>query len=255
MQASASPSPGSPRLLLLAGSTEATTLARRLADSGICSVISSFAGRVTKLSLPPGDVRVGGFGGVEGLTEWLQQESVTAVVDATHPFTAAMPWHAEAACRACGIPRLRVLRAEWHAEAGDDWHLVPQLSAAAQELEAIEARRVFLTTGRQELRPFARLEKTWFLVRAIEDPDPLPLARVEVLLSRGPFDLASERALMKSHDIDALVTKNSGGTAAAPKLVAARELRIPVVMVTRPTQPSGDVVSTADDALDWVSRL
>jgi precorrin-6A/cobalt-precorrin-6A reductase len=255
MLPSASPSPGSPRVLLLAGSTEATTLARHLADSGHCSVVSSFAGRVTKLSLPPGDVRVGGFGGVAGLTEWLQQESITAVVDATHPFTAVMPWHAEAACRASGIPRLRVLRAEWQVQAEDDWRLVPQLSAAAQELEAIGARRVFLTTGRQELRPFAHLQKTWFLVRAIERPDPLPLARAEVLLSRGPFDLAGERALMKSHGVDTLVTKNSGGTAAAPKLVAARELSIPVVMVTRPTQPSGDIVSSVDDALEWISRL
>jgi precorrin-6A/cobalt-precorrin-6A reductase len=239
----------------LAGSSEATALARHLAASGECSVVSSFAGRVTKLSLPPGDVRVGGFGGIEGLTEWLQHESIAAVVDATHPFTAVMPWHAEAACRACGIPRLRLLREAWHAEAGDDWHLVPHLSAAAQELETLGARRVFLTTGRQELRPFAQLEDTWFLVRAIEQPDPLPLARAEVLLSRGPFDLADERALMASHGVDALVTKNSGGTAAAPKLAAARELGIPVVMVARPAAPSGDTVASVDQAVDWISRL
>jgi precorrin-6A/cobalt-precorrin-6A reductase len=248
-------SPSSPRVLLLAGSSEATALARRLAASGDCSVVSSFAGRVTNLSLPPGDVRVGGFGGIGGMAEWLRHESIAAVVDATHPFTAVMPWHAEAACRSCRIPRLRLLRDEWHAEAGDDWHLVPQLAAAAQELVTLGARRVFLTTGRQELQPFAHLRHTWFLVRAIEKPDPLPLARAEVLLSRGPFDLGDERALMASRGIDALVTKNSGGTAAAPKLAAARELGLPVVMVTRPVAPSGDTVSSVDQALDWISRL
>jgi precorrin-6A/cobalt-precorrin-6A reductase len=244
-----------PRVLLLAGSSEATALAHQLAATGQASVIASFAGRVTKLSLPPGDVRVGGFGGIEGLTEWLRGESIAAVVDATHPFTAVMPWHAEAACRACGIPRLRLLRDEWRAEAGDDWHVVPDVAAAAQELEQRGARRVFLTTGRQELRPFAHLHDTWFLVRAIEPPAPMPLARAEVLLSRGPFDLADERVLMASHGIDALVTKNSGGTAAAPKLLAARELGIPVVMVARPGAPDGDTVSTVEDALAWISRL
>ena len=198
---------------------------------------------------------MGGFGGTEGLTEWLQHEAIAAVIDATHPFTAVMPWHAEAACRACGIPRLRLLREKWRAQAGDDWHLVPHLPAAAQELEALGARRVFLTTGRQELQPFADLTDTWFLVRAIERPDPMPLVQVETLLSRGPFDLADECALMKSREIDALVTKNSGGTAAAPKLAAARALGIPVVMVTRPGAPGGDTVSTVDQALDWLLRL
>jgi precorrin-6A/cobalt-precorrin-6A reductase len=244
---------GAPRVLVLAGSSEASALARRLATSDTVSVVSSFAGRVTDLSLPPGHVRIGGFGGIEGLVTYLCTESIRAVIDATHPFTAVMPWHAEAACRAAHVERVRLLRDEWQRQPGDDWHLVANLDAAAERLEAMGARRVFLTTGRQELSPFVRVPETTFLVRAIEPPDPMPLARAEVVLSRGPFRLEDELALMARYRIDALVTKNSGGGAAAAKLDAARQLGIPVVMVTRPASPQGDTVATVGQALDWVA--
>jgi precorrin-6A/cobalt-precorrin-6A reductase len=243
--------PEVPRILLLAGSSEASALARRLADNDEVSVISSFAGRVKALSLPPGEVRIGGFGGVEGLCAWLKSESIRGVIDATHPFTAVMPWHAHAACRACDIPLLRVLRQEWHPQPGDDWHLAPDLGGAAGALEELGSRRVFLTTGRQELLPFAHLDHVWFLVRAIEEPTPMPLASAQVVLSRGPFHLDDEVALLRTHDIDALVTKNSGGAAAQAKLAAARQRGIPVVMVTRPAAPEGTTVATVDEALAW----
>jgi precorrin-6A/cobalt-precorrin-6A reductase len=246
--------PEVPRILVLGGSSEASALARRLAASEEVSVITSFAGRVANLSLPPGEVRIGGFGGIEGLTEWLRAESIRVLIDATHPFTAVMPWHAYAACRACGIGRVRVLRDEWQQQPGDDWHFVPDLAAAAEELAALGARRVFLTTGRQELRPFSGLDEVTFLVRAIEKPDPMPLSRAELVLSRGPFDLDNEVALMTSHNIDALVTKNSGGAAAAPKLAAARQLGIPVVMISRPPVPEGETVSTLNQALAWCAK-
>jgi precorrin-6A/cobalt-precorrin-6A reductase len=242
-----------PRVLLLAGSSEASALARRLAASEAVSVVSSFAGRVTDLSLPPGDVRIGGFGGVEGLVAYLRTESIRAVLDATHPFTAVMPWHAEAACRAGDVGRARLLRDEWHRQPGDDWRVVASLEAAATRLEEMGAQRVFLTTGRQELSPFATVPQATFLVRAIEPPDPMPLARAEVVLSRGPFRFEDELALMTRYGIDALVTKNSGGGAAAAKLEAARQLGIPVVMVARPASPPGDTVSTVGEALHWLA--
>jgi precorrin-6A/cobalt-precorrin-6A reductase len=243
------------RVLLLAGSSEASVLARQLSDSDEVTVISSFAGRVADLSLPPGQVRVGGFGGPEGLAAWLREESIDAVIDATHPFTAVMPKNAQAACESCGIPRLRLLRPEWQQQRGDEWYLVPDLDAAAVELEMWGARRAFLTTGRQELAPFAYLTDVTFLVRAIEAPDPMPLAQAEVVLRRGPFLLDDELELMTSFGADALVTKNSGGTAAAPKLEAARQLGVPVIMVARPAAPPGHTVPTVGDALAWIAAL
>jgi precorrin-6A/cobalt-precorrin-6A reductase len=245
------PPQGVPRILLLAGSSEASELAARLAAHPGLAVTSSFAGRVKALSIPAGDVRVGGFGGPEGLARWLVENHVAALIDATHPFTAHMPRHAVLACRSANVPYLRVLRAEWAPEPGDRWTVVPDLDAAAAQLRETGARRVFLTTGRQELAPFAHADpQTWFLVRSVEMPDPMPLPHAQVVLSRGPFSLADEKALMRNHRIDTLVTKNSGGSAAAAKLVAARALGIDVVMIARPAT-EGFSVDTADEAMAW----
>jgi precorrin-6A/cobalt-precorrin-6A reductase len=249
------PPPDVPRILLLAGSSEASELAARLAASPGLAITSSFAGRVRALSIPPGDVRVGGFGGPEGLAQWITEHHIAAVIDATHPFTAHMPHHAVVACRSAHVPHLRVLRPEWVPEPGDKWTVVPDLEAAAATLRDMGAHRVFLTTGRQELAPFARAgPEAWFLVRSIEMPDPLPLGHAQVVLSRGPFNLEDETALMKEYRIDALVTKNSGGSAAAPKLVAARALGVDVVMIARPPT-EGISVGTTDEALAWCQEV
>ncbi len=240
-----------PRILLLAGSTEASALARHLSAHPEVSVISSFAGRVKALSFPPGVVRVGGFGGPEGLAQWMTDEHIAAVIDATHPFTAHMPHHVLLASQATGVPHLRVLRPEWTAEPGDRWTVVTDLDAAARHVHALGSRRVFLTTGRQELTPFTRSEtEAWFLVRCIEMPDPMPLAHAQIVLSRGPFGLDDELAIMKTHRIDTLVTKNSGGSAAAAKLAAARQLGVDVVMIARPPT-EGPSVGTTEEALAW----
>jgi precorrin-6A/cobalt-precorrin-6A reductase len=162
-----------------------------------------------------------------------------------------MPHHVVLACGSVNVPHLRVLRPEWEPEPEDRWVVVADLGAAAAALRQRGARRVFLTTGRQELAPFAHAHpETWFLVRSIEMPDPMPLRHAEVVLSRGPFNLAGESALMKRHGIDTLVTKNSGGSAAAAKLQAARTLGVDVVMIARPPT-EGVSVGTTDEAMAW----
>jgi precorrin-6A/cobalt-precorrin-6A reductase len=215
-------------------------------------VTTSLAGRTASPVALPGNVRVGGFGGPAGLASWLENERVDAVVDATHPFTAQMPWNAAEACAATGVPRLRLRRPGWAPEAGDRWTVVADMKTAAAVVAAMPARRVFLTIGRQQLGEFAGLDQVWFLVRCIEPPDPIPLHRAEVLLARGPFDLSGEEELMATRRIDGVVTKNSGGSAAAAKLAAARGLGIPVVMVARPPAPPGPCVATVDDAMGWL---
>jgi len=242
------------RVLLLGGSTEASALARALALRDGYDVTVSYAGRTRERVETPGRVRVGGFGGVEGLVRHLRDEHVDVVVDATHPFAAVMPHHVARACSMAGVPALRVRRPAWEPVAGDQWHEVPDLDAAADAIARAAARRVFLTTGRQDLVPFAALSDVWFLVRAIEPPDPMPLANATVILDRGPFATESERALMCEHRIDIVVSKNSGGSAAAGKLAAARELGLPVVMVARPAPSALPQVSTVADALAWLTR-
>lgn len=244
------------RILILGGTTEGYALADALADDAGLHVINSLAGRTADPRLPTGETRIGGFGGVAGLADFLRERLVTAVIDATHPFAATMGWHAAEACRTTGIPLLRLERPGWTAGPGDRWERVDDWEAAGTTLRRLGARRVLLALGRQELAPFAGLDGIWFLIRLVTPPNPMPpFGAAEVLLSRGPFDLATERALLEEHGIDAIVCKNSGGEATVAKLVAARERGIPVVMRRRPARPEISTASSVAEALGWLDRV
>jgi precorrin-6A/cobalt-precorrin-6A reductase len=197
-------------------------------------------------------VRVGGFGGPAALAAWLAAERVGAVVDATHPFAARITAHAADAARAAGVPLLVVRRPGWTAGPGDRWVRVPDLDAAAAALDGL-GDRVLLTTGRLGLAAFAGRGE-WFLVRVVEPPaGPLP-PRSEVLTARGPFAVAAELALLRERAVDVVVTKDSGGDATSAKLVAARRLGLPVVVVDRPPLPPGvDVVASVEAAARWAA--
>lgn len=245
-------------VLILGGTTEARALAGQLAScDGELKVTSSLAGRVAQPRLPAGGVRVGGFGGVPGLTAWLREHRVDALVDATHPFAATMSEHAARAATAADVPLLALRRPPWRPGPGDDWHEADsfdQLAALLPELE----RRVFLTTGRGELRPFRdAAPRHWYLIRSVDAPDPADCPPHHQLhLARGPFALDDERALLATRHIDVLVTKNSGGAATAPKLLAARELSLPVLLLRRPATPPGvPEVTDVDAALRWLRPL
>lgn len=235
---------------MLGGTREARTLASRLDSEPGVEVISSLAGRVREPVLPVGQVRVGGFGGVDGLVHWLRDNGIDAVVDATHPFAARITANAAAATARIGVPLLVLRRPEWVPGPGDDWHVVPDLAVAAESVTEL-GERVFLTIGRQGVDAFADASG-WFLIRAIDPPEVRMPERSELLLARGPFTVDDEAALMRRHRIDVLVTKNSGGALTAAKLAAARRVGVPVVMVARTPIPDG-VASTADPdvAVDW----
>jgi precorrin-6A/cobalt-precorrin-6A reductase len=238
--------------LILGGTGEARALAAALAAHENQRIVSSLAGRVSQPLLPAGEVRLGGFGGPEGLAAWLRAEAVTAVVDATHPFAARISASAVAATARAGVPLLVLRRPGWHAQPGDDWTRVPDVPAAAVALRDL-AGPVFLTTGRGGLAHFADLPHR-FVIRTVDPPDP-PLPADHVLIrSRGPYAVDGERALLHEHGIRVLVTKDSGGEMTTAKLTAAREVGLPVVMVDRPAMPDPSVEIVADPtaALDWV---
>ncbi len=239
---------------MLGGTGEARALASALAGTPGVEVVSSLAGRVRRPLLPTGQVRIGGFGGADGLLAWLREERIGAVVDATHPFAATMTAAAARACHRAGLPLLVLRRPGWRAGPGDNWHRVPTLPAAAEALHRF-GERVFLTTGRTGLAAFAGLDRHWFLVRTVDPPDPMaPLpARMRLLLDRGPFTVAGERALFAGHRIQVLVTKDSGGEMTAAKLTAAREQGVPVVLQDRPPTPDVDTVARVEDAVRWVA--
>lgn len=226
-------------ILVLGGTAEARELASRV------PVLSSLAGRVREPELPPGDVRIGGFGGVEGLVAWLREQRPEAVVDATHPFAAQMSRHAVEACRAAGVPLLRLQRPGWAEQPGDRWTRVPSLEAAA---ESVGGRRVLLTTGRQAVEPFLGLRHV--VLRAIERPEGIP-ASWAVVLGRPPWSLEDERVQIAEYRVEVMVTKDSGGPA-APKLQAAREAALEVIVVERPPVLAAKVVTTVDAAEAWL---
>lgn len=244
-------------VLVLGGTAEARRLAGLLVAAlpAGARVTSSLAGRVTGPRLPPGEVRIGGFGGAAGLAAWLRTHQVDALIDATHPFAGTISFHAAAAAAEAHVPLLAVRRAGWVPGDGDDWHPVASLVAAAEALPAL-GQRVFLTTGRTGLAAFAGLDALWFLSRSVEAPEPPYPARTEVLLDRGPFTVDGERELIHRHRVDVLVTKDSGGAATAPKLAAAREARIPVIVVRRPPVPEDvAVVATPELAVGRLREL
>ncbi|MEV6423137.1 cobalt-precorrin-6A reductase [Streptomyces sp. NPDC051662] len=243
-------------VLILGGTTESRRLAERLYGDGRLRVTSSLAGRVARPVPPPGDVRIGGFGGAEGLARWLREQRVDALIDATHPFAGTISRNAAHAAALTHVPLLSLRRPSWVPVAGDDWHPVGSLARAAEKLIALRSARVFLTTGRMGLAAFAHLDEMWFLVRSVDAPEPPCPARTDVLLDRGPFTLDGEREILRRHRVDVVVTKDSGGAATAPKLTAAREAGIPVVVVRRPAVPEGVVsVATVEDAVEWLAQL
>jgi precorrin-6A/cobalt-precorrin-6A reductase len=215
-------------------------------------IVSSLAGRVRDPVLPSGPVRIGGFGGAEGLRTWLADNKIDVLVDATHPFAGTMSAHAAAAASELGLPLLHVRRGGWREELGDRWRRVADLASAADAV-AEQAQRVFLTIGRQGVAEFAHVTDAWFLIRAIDPPTGALPPRHELLLARGPFALEAEIRLMSDRRIDVLVTKDSGGELTAAKLAAARARGIPVVMIDRPPLPPGAFwVETAAAASNWL---
>jgi len=246
------PTPASPpgRILVLGGTSEGRQLADLLDSAGL-DVVTSLAGRVSRPRLPRGEVRIGGFGGPDGLVRWLREHDVSAVIDATHPFAERISGSASEATAATGVPLLRLHRPAWEPREDDAWIRVPDMDAAARTVRE-RFRRPMLTVGRQGLGFFAGDTRGSYLIRCVEPPEgPLP-HRYLLVLDRGPFGVDSERTLMARHRIDVLVTKNSGGEATEAKLEAARELRIPVVMVDRPAAPAAETVHTVDDAARWL---
>ncbi|GAA2856566.1 precorrin-6A reductase [Actinoplanes cyaneus] len=231
------------RVLILGGTTEARELAALIA--GEHEVITSLAGRTSAPRLPAGEVRVGGFGGPEGLARYLAEQRIDVLVDATHPFAARISANAAA----MAVPTLILRRPGWVASPGDDWQRVASVADAAA---ALTGGRVFLTTGRQTIHAFAHRDDCWFLARSVEPPAPPMPRHLEVLLDRGPFTVEGERWLLAEHRIDVLVTKDSGGSDA--KLAAARAEGVRVILVDRPPMPAAPAVSSAEAAAAWLRQ-
>ncbi len=235
---------------MLGGTTEASDLAKALAEQRINAVFS-YAGRTETPLRQPLPQRIGGFGGVEGLVRYLSAEGITHLIDATHPFAAQMSRHAVEAAAITQIPLLAFERASWQPAKGDFWQRVPDMAGAVAALPDDPAR-VFLAIGRQSLEDFAAKPQHHYLLRLVDQPAALPLPDVTALIARGPFTLQGDLDLLQTHHITHIVAKNAGGMGARAKLDAARELRLPVILIDRPYVPDRPKVDTVAQVLAWL---
>jgi precorrin-6A/cobalt-precorrin-6A reductase len=197
-------------------------------------------------------VRRGGFGGPDGLAAFLKDGGYNGLIDATHPFAGQIAAHAAEAARKAQVPRVKLLRPAFERTAEDRFIPVADINAAVAALP--NGARVFLAAGRREVTPFASRKDLWCLVRMIEPPaagDVMPTG--ELIIGRPPADPESEIALLEKHAIGWIVSKDSGGTAGA-KILAARRLKLPVILVERPKPPAGPLVPTIDAAIAWIER-
>lgn len=225
-------------------------MAEAIAKAGLAGVYS-YAGRTDAPMGQPIHMRVGGFGGVEGLRAYLQAEGISHVIDATHPFAAQMSTNAVAACGAEGIPLIALERAPWTPSEGDRWIHVPDIPAAVAALNG-PPQRVFLAIGRQHIDAFAAQPQHRYLLRLVDAPTaPLPFP-ADVVVARGPFDVASDTALMQERETEVIVAKNAGGKGAVAKIAAARALGLPVVMIDRPMIPPRQLARTVAEVMVWL---
>jgi precorrin-6A/cobalt-precorrin-6A reductase len=243
------------RILILGGTAEARGLARGLAGRSDLAVTLSLAGRTATPAVQPVPVRVGGFGGADGLADYLSAERVHALIDATHPYAAIISANAARAAQSTGVPLLALRRPPWIPIAGDRWIEVEDIPAAVAAVGAAP-RRVFLALGRKELAPFTAAPQHHYLVRSVDPVDPpLAVPYATYVTARGPFAEAAERALLGVHAIEVVIAKNSGGTATYGKIAAARSLGLPVIMPSRPPLPAVTAVETIEEALAWLDHV
>jgi precorrin-6A/cobalt-precorrin-6A reductase len=244
------------RLLILGGTAEAAALARAVSErfgAGL-TAISALAGRTENPVPLPGEVRIGGFGGVDGLAAYLATEGIDFLIDATHPFADRISRHARLSAEAALVPRLILERPPWRRHPLDRWIEVETFADAAAAVGRL-GRRCFLTIGASELAAFSPVRDVHFVVRLVDAPRaPLPLASYETVLGRGPFALAEEARLLRHHRIDIVVAKASGGSATEAKLIAAREADLPVIMLRRPKPEPGPRVDSVEQAIGWLAR-
>ncbi|MGH6932080.1 MAG: cobalt-precorrin-6A reductase, partial [Dongiaceae bacterium] len=244
------------RILILGGTSESAQLAKSLSARPGIHLVSSLAGATSKPAPLDGVTRIGGFGGIEGLAQYLRDEKIELLIDATHPYATQISRHALQASRTSGTPLLRLERPPWTQQSGDRWIQVESWPEAARLLPDC-GRRVFVTIGTKELQAFARIERMWFLVRMIESPTGhLPLPNYQVELGRGPFDAAAEQRLLTRHRIEVIVSKNSGGDATYGKIAAARALGLPVLLLRRPrTSPAMSATKTVASVSEALSAI
>ncbi len=264
-------------ILILGGTSEASELVALLSGKPDIQITLSLAGRTKSPVLPQVNHRIGGFGGILGLTDYIKAEKITALICATHPFAQKMPFNAMEAAKIADIPLLFILRPQWQPQAGDNWlevdsHSQAILSCGVQSTSTGSQQyapdpaqpdgsqdnslNIFLTVGRLELAHYAASSQKYnYVIRSIDEIEDKPVKKAVYITARPPFTVKNEEELLKKYNIDYIITKNSGGAATAAKLAACRKLKIPVIMIRRPQRPDWLHVQSGQEAMEWILKL
>lgn len=243
------------KVLILGGTQDARALADQITTAlPDVDVMTSLAGATKSRAKISGDVRVGGFGGVTGLVDYLTTQSIDAVIDATHPYATQMTDHGVEACAQAHVEYLCLERPQWILPTNTDVIFVPDAVEAAR-LIARTSRSAFLTIGRKDLTAFEGLDKVKLLIRSIEAlSTDHNFNDATIITARPPFDVEAEIKLMRAHEIDTLVSKASGGDATRAKIDAAAHLDARIVLLRRPPPPKALRVFNVRDALTWLTE-
>ena len=215
--------------------------------------VYSYGGRTRAPADQPLPTRIGGFGGLSGLADYIRREGITHVIDATHPFAAEMSRNAVAACAETGTPLIALERTPWAKTPGDNWIEVGDVDAAVAALPESPAN-VFLAIGRQHIAPFGNKPQHAYTLRFVDPPEaPLPFP-ADVIVSRGPFTLDGELEMLRTRGVIWIVARNSGGDGARAKIDAARTLGLPVIMIARPELPERQRVESVAEIMQWLGH-
>ena len=237
-------------ILILGGTREASMIASELVDRGH-RVVTSLAGRTRSPKPLKGETRIGGFGGTEGLSEFLRKNEITLLVDATHPYATRISEAASTACEENRVRRLQFLRPPWSPVAGDNWQFVATGEEASKTLPQNSV--CFLAVGSQHLSPFVTRDDVRFILRTVDSPEePLEFENHELITGLPSNSARDEQSILERHGVTHIVCRNSGGTGAYAKLSAARELSIPVIMISRPAPPEGKTFKKVEELLAFI---
>lgn len=221
------------KILLLGGTKEAANLAEKLAKDGH-DLISSLAGRTKEPKPIAGKIRVGGFGGATGLANFIREEKIELLIDATHPFAIQISQNAKTATMETGVSFQQIMRPLWQKETGDNWFEVESLELACHAI--CQNSKVLLALGSQHLAAFYRRDDVHFVVRMIDKPaEPLPFKQCTLITGKPSLEWKDEKELLQKEAIDQIICRNSGGQGAYAKIIAARKLNIPVILIGRNT--------------------
>ena len=240
------------KILIIGGTQEGNKLANYFKEHNLEYIIS-YAGVVEEVYKKKFKKRVGGFGGKIGIFNFIKQNKITHVIDASHPFSQKISLNTYNVCKSYNIPIITYTRKPWFERKNDNWIKVGDFNESADYLKG-EAKNVFLAIGKKNLQVFKKYPQHCYLLRVINNQDINNLfPNQKCIAYNSKLNVEEEIKILKKYKIEVIVSKNSGGNLAYNKIIAARKLKIPVVIISRPKSLRSKKIYTLESLLEWLN--